>query len=59
MRRIEARRSNVKLYVRRDRTLAGNELAAEIIFERNFRQRIFYQVRRRANTGSLLRPNNE
>jgi hypothetical protein len=59
MRRIEARRSNVKLYVLRDGSLAGDEFAAEIIFKRNFRKRILYQVGRRANTGALLRPINE
>jgi hypothetical protein len=59
MRRIEARRSNVKLYIRWDRSLAGDEFATEIIFERDLRERILNQVSRRANTGSLLRPINE
>lgn len=59
MRRTDALRSKVKLYIRRDGPPAGDKFGPEIVFERDLRKRVLHKLRGGTYAGSLFCPCHE
>lgn len=59
IREKDAWRSNLKLNVGRDRPLARDELAAEVVFQRNLGKCIFNELRRRTDAAAFFRPSHK